>query len=590
MSRFLKNFKDVFIPVAPLVLPTGEVEIVPRNSHMASIPSNQADNKNLKTLEDIDMETSSGISENIFDIGNTHRKLLNRHIQLIGIGGTIGVALFVAIGTALSHGGPLNLFLGFTFWSIPILMVTATCAEMVCYLPISSPFIRLAGRCVDEALETTAGWNFWFLEGSLIPFELTLFNTLIHYWRDDYSAAIPIAVQVVLYFLINVFAVKLYGESEFWLAIGKVILAVGLICFTFITMVGGNPQHDPYGFRYWRDPGVMNEYIHTGSLGRFQGFLACVISACFTIAGPEYVSMVAGEAVNPRKNLPNAYKQVAYRLTLFFVGGALCVGIVCAYNDPLLLDAISNSKPGAGSSPYVIAMTNMHIKVLPHIVNVMLITSSFSAGNSYTYCSSRTLYALALNGKAPFFFAYCNKNGVPIYAVLASLCWAMLAFLQLGETARTVLNWIVNLVTAAQLMNFLIICVTYWHFFRACKVQGIDRNSFTFKGWGQPYLSIVAGTLVFIMLWVQGYTVFIPGGWSVTSFLFSYLMIFIDIAIFLFWKVYKRTKYRIPAEVDLVSGLSEIEEHERIYYAHLEKHGDDPVKWYDRVSAILFGK
>jgi len=51
--------------------------------------------------------------------------------------------------------------------------------------------------------------------------------------------------------LLNFFAVEYYGESEFWLAIGKTILITGLIVFTFVTMVGGNPLHDPYGFRYW---------------------------------------------------------------------------------------------------------------------------------------------------------------------------------------------------------------------------------------------------------------------------------------------------------------------------------------------------
>ncbi|CDK27993.1 unnamed protein product [Kuraishia capsulata CBS 1993] len=579
--------KDLFIPVPPAT----RREPGHLNQDLDAAQASNLNDSRLTKLEDNEdeFETSSGLTENIYDIGSTHRKLLNRHIQLIGIGGTIGIALFVAIGTALSHGGPLSLLLGYSFWSMIIIMVTASCAEMVCYLPISSPFIRLAGRCVDEAFEVTAGWNYWLLESALVPWELCLVNTLVHYWRDDYSPGIPIAIQVVLYFFINVFAVKLYGESEFWLSIGKVILSIGLIFFTFITMVGGNPEHDVYGFRYWRDPGPMAEFIHLGSLGRFQGFLACVISACFTIAGPEYVSMVAGEAVNPRKNLPNAYKQVSYRLTLFFLGGALCVGIVCAYNDPLLLDAITNSKPGAGSSPYVIAMTNMRIKVLPHIVNVMLVTTSFSAGNSYTYCSSRTLYGMALDGRAPRFFSHCNKNGVPIYAVLAALAWAMLAFLQVGSTSKKVLTWLVNLVTAGQLLNFLIMCITYLHFYRACKVQGLDRKSFPFVGWCQPYLSMFAGIVVLVMVGVQGYTVFIPGGWSVESFLFSYLMVFIDIAIFIVWKLVKRTKYRDPAEVDLVTGLEEIEEHERIYYANLEKYGDQPKKWYHKVGAFMFG-
>ena len=46
----------------------------------------------------------------------THRKLRPRHIQLIGIGGTIGTALYVQIGRGLLNGGPASLFLAFTIW------------------------------------------------------------------------------------------------------------------------------------------------------------------------------------------------------------------------------------------------------------------------------------------------------------------------------------------------------------------------------------------------------------------------------------------------------------------------------------------
>ncbi|GMF32381.1 unnamed protein product [[Candida] boidinii] len=192
---------------------------------------------------------------------------------------------------------------------------------MVSYLPISSPFLRLADRVVDPAFGFMAGWNFWVLECSLIPFEITLFNSLLHYWSEGYSPAIPISCQLVAYFVISLSAVKYYGEVEFWMALGKLVLAVGLMFFVFVTMVGGNPKHDAYGFRYWSTP--MVEYIHTGDLGRFQGFIAALTKFCFLIAGPEYVSQIAGETINPRKVLPSAYKQVAIRLTVFFVGGAL---------------------------------------------------------------------------------------------------------------------------------------------------------------------------------------------------------------------------------------------------------------------------
>lgn len=506
-NKIVQSLKDIFIPVPPVIEDVGGSRVEVRKNKVEELNSTSDKEKSKVpgvVSSEVSPEDSSSILTGAFEQGHVHRKLLNRHVQLIGIGGTIGVGLFVSIANGLRKGGPLSLLLGMTLWCIPVLAVTATTAEMVCYLPIASPFISLAGRCVDEAYGVMAGRNFWVLECSLIPFELTLVNQLLRFWVSDFSAAIPLAAQVVAYFLINIFAVKLYGETEFWLAIGKVILALGLMVFTFFTMVGANPLRDVYGFRNWQNPGPMNEWFTTGHLGRFQGFISCVILANFLIAGPEYVSMVAGETVNPRKTLPRAYKQVAIRLTLFFVGGALCVGIVVSSRDPLLLQALDEGRPGAGSSPYVIAMHNLNIKILPHIVNALLVTSSFSAGNSYTYCSSRTLYGLAMARKAPKFLSYCNKSGVPIYAVLMSNAWALLAFLQLSEKSSTVLDWIINLVSASQLMNFFLTTVTYNFFRRACIVQGIDRGSFVFKGWFQPYLSIVTGVVMFCFMWIQG--------------------------------------------------------------------------------------
>ena len=159
-----------------------------------------------------------------------------------------------------------------------------------------------------------------------------------------------------------------------------------LFCFTFITMVGGNPKHDAYGFRYWREPGAFAEYVTTGSLGRFEGFLAALWKAAFTIVGPEYIAMMSGEASHPRKNLKRAFKTIYLRFGVFFIGGALACGIVIPYNDANLIAILSGNSSATGtaaSSPYVIAMQNLGIGVLPHLTNALLVTSIFSAGNSY---------------------------------------------------------------------------------------------------------------------------------------------------------------------------------------------------------------
>ncbi|KAF2223276.1 amino acid permease [Elsinoe ampelina] len=453
---------------------------------------------------------------------------------------------------------------------------------MVTYLPISSPFIRFAGRWVDDAFGVAAGYNFFVFEAALVPFEIVACNVIINFWSTSVPPAAIIAIVIVIYALVNLFAVKWYGEAEFWMALGKVLLIVGLLLYTFFVMVGVNPLGDRFGFRYWRDPGSFKPLAgQTGSLGRFMGWLQCLIQASFTIAGPDYVSMAAGEAENPRVVLPRAYKAVFYRLTTFFMLGSMAVGILVPYDDPTLTAAFENSAPGAAASPYVVSMIRLQIPVLPHIVNAMVLTSALSAGNSYVYCASRSLFGLALEGKAPKFLTKCTRNGVPIYCVIVVLLISLLAFLQVGEESAVVLSWFVSLVTASQLLNFAVMCFTYVMFKRALEAQGIDRNTLIYKSWFQPYMAYFAGTACLIMAFVGGYPVFLPGAWNVPTFLFSYTMIFVFPCIYFGWKFFKKTKVVKKEEADLQENMDEIAEYEANYVPEPYKNSFD--KWFNKI-------
>lgn len=510
----------------------------------------------------------------------THRALEKRHINLIAIGGSIGTALFISIGSSgLTTCGPLGLLLSYTIWTTVILMLTSSVGEMVCYLPVDSPFLNMAGRVVDPAFECAASVNFWLMECMWIPFEVTAVNTMIHYWRDDYSPAITFCIQIFLYAVINIFAVRAYGEVEFWLSLGKLVLCLGLLLFTLITMSGGNPQHHAFGFSNWGvKGGPIAEYITTGSMGRFHAFLAGIFSAAFVVVSAEYLSMTAGEAKNPRHYMAAAFRTVLARLVLFYLGGALSVGILIAYNDPGYLEATSKHS-NAAASPYVYAMKNMGIKVLPDIVNAIIVTSAFSAGNSYVYCSSRVLYSNSLKGFAPKFLQYCTKQGIPIYCVLVSIAFSTLSLMQLGQSGSTVLNYLISLCTGSQVLNYAFMGTTYLFFYRACQAQGIDRRNFTYRSWYQPYTAIFATIMLYIVVAILGYTVLMPGRWEVSTFLFDYLMLFISIAVFIFWKYFKKTKMIKPEEADLVTGLAAIEQHEYEFYAAQEDQKKPTTIW-----------
>lgn len=510
----------------------------------------------------------AGGAENTDDL---QRRLDNRQIQLIAVGGSIGTALFVSIGGGLAKGGPASLFLAYTLYSIILALVNNGVAEMSTYMPISGGFIRQAGHWVDDALGFTAGWNFFFYEAILIPFEITALVLVISFWSDKVNDPGPMAGiiigVIVCYALLNVLAVRAYGEAEFWLSGGKVILILLLFCFTFITMVGGNPQNDPYGFRYWKkNPGAFAEWHTTGDLGRFEGFLAALWNAGFTVVGPEYISMVAAEAKRPSIFIKSAFKTVYYRFCFFFIVGSLAVAIVVPWDDPVLTAIYRDGTQSGGTaaaSPYVIAMTNMKIKVLPHIVNALMMTSIFSAGNTYTYCATRSLYSLALEGRAPRFLRKCTKNGVPIFCFCVVMIFPFLSFLQLSNSSAKVLTWLINIMTGGSLINYLIMNATFINYYRATQAQGFDRSKLPYTGWFQPYSAIIAFCFQFIMVIFYGYSSFTP--WSVENFFTNYTMQIIAPILFIGWKLIKGTRYKRPHEVDLVWDRPVIDAYESTF-------------------------
>ncbi|KAI6284415.1 hypothetical protein MCOR27_002770 [Pyricularia oryzae] len=521
--------------------------------------------------------TTNGADSNapIAPAGNSdqlQRRLTNRHLQLIAIGGSIGTGLFVSIGTGLQRGGPASLFLAYTIYSCMLGLVNNGMAEMCVYMPVTGSFIRMAGKWVDEAFGFMAGWNFFLYEAFLIPFEIAALNLVITFWRDDVPAVAVCLICIALYGALNVVAVRYFGEAEFWLSSGKLLLIVMVFCFTFVTMVGGNPQNDAYGFRNWMVVSAFKEYIGQGDTGRFQGFLAAVYSAGFTVVGPEYISMIAGEAMRPRIYLKQAFKTVYWRFAFFFIGGALACSIVLRSDNKKLENAGTGTADG---SPYVIAMEVMGVRVLPHIINALLCTSIFSAGNAYTYCAMRSLYGLALDGQAPAIFKKCMSNGIPIYAFAATMIFPFLSLLQVSNNTAQVVTWLQSLTQAAQIMNYTIMCITYICFHRACVAQGFDRTSLPYYGYFQPYCAYVGAVFMTLVVTSFGYTTFLPGRWDTLTFFSYYTMIFVGILTYTTWKILHKTKIVKPHEADLIWDKPIIDAYEAQFTTEPTRFRDD---------------
>ncbi|KAL7798785.1 amino acid permease/ SLC12A domain-containing protein [Trichoderma afarasin] len=478
------------------------------------------------------------------------RKLKSRHMQFYAIGGTIGTGLFVGIGGGLAQAGPLSLLLGYSITSVFIFSMMRCLGEMTTWIPLPGATPRFCSRFVDEALGFAVGWNQWYNCAITVCAEISAAAAVIQFW-SDISPAVWISIILVLIFIFNLIDVGVFGEVEFVFSCIKIVALVGLLILSLVIDLGGGPTHDRLGFRYWKNPGAMVEYIVSGDTGRFLGLFNAIINAGFAFAGIEMIAVAAGETENPRHNIPKAVNRLFWRILFFYVLGTLAVGVLVPYTDDRLL----NGGAGVASSPWVIGISRAGIKVLPHIINAVVLVSAASAGNALLYSGSRYLLALAEGGQAPKFLLKCTKRGVPIYCVLATGALAPLTYMAVSSDSAKVFSWFANLVTTAALFTWCSICIAYMGFDRALRAQGINRKEeLAFGGRFQPYLSYISLGFFIIVLIFNGFSVFIHGHWDVQKFIVGYIGIPIFFTLFFGWKIIKKTKFRHAKEIDLDTG------------------------------------
>jgi len=311
-----------------------------------------------------------------------------------------------------------------------------------------------------------------------------------------------------------------------------------LIIFGLVIDLGGGPDHDRIGFRYWDNPGPFAEYIVTGATGRFVGVWAVLTSAAYAYSGAETVAMAASECRNPRTAIPKAAKRIFIRVFFFYIICVFIVGLIVPSNDPALL----NSSGTASESPFVVAANRAGVKVLPHIINAVIVTSAWSAANSGMLGGSRALYGLALDGLAPKFFTRVSRFGVPYIAICVILAFSPLSYMTLGPSATVAFGWMQDLVSSITLIVWISICAIYIRFYNGLKVQGISRNELPYKSPLQPYLAWFSMLFCGLVLLTGGFTVFIHGNWEFEDFFSSYFSIVLYAVFYFGFKLVRRTK------------------------------------------------
>ncbi|KAL7624798.1 hypothetical protein AAE478_004012 [Parahypoxylon ruwenzoriense] len=491
-------------------------------------------------------------------IGTLNRGLKSRHIQFMALSGAIGTGLFVGSGQVLSLAGPLSAFLAYLITAANVYCVIQSIGEMATYLPLPGAVPVYASRYVDEALGFVLGWNYWYQLAIGCPLEVTVSVVIVDYWPNDIPKTALITIFFSAMVIINCFPVRIYGEAEFIFGAIKITTIVGLILLMLIITLGGTPRGEMIGFKYWNEPGPMNEYLLTGSLGRFLAFWKVFIQATFSYGGSELVATAAGEAANPRASIPKAIRRVFWRIALFYVLAIFLVTLCVSSQDSRLLDAIKNSAPGAAASPFVIAIENGGIQILPSIINAVILTSAWSAGNSFFYSSTRVLYSAALDGKAPRFLRY-EKWGIPYACVGATTALSFLCYMNVSNSGEQVFFWFSNISAVSTLIVWASICVTYLRFYYGLRYNGISRDNLPYKSPLQPFLAYFAICFCLVVAIFNGYDTFFPGKFGAKTFVPPYIDILIFACLFLGYKLVKKTRFVKLSAMDLWSGKIEID-------------------------------
>ncbi|KAF2157624.1 amino acid permease [Myriangium duriaei CBS 260.36] len=490
------------------------------------------------------------------------RKLKGRHLQMIAIGGSIGTGLFVGSGTVLASGGPASVVIAYCLIGVLLYCTVHALGEMAVLFPVAGSFSAYSTRFLDPAWGFAMGWNYALQWLVVLPLEIVSASFAIQFWNHGkYPVTGFIALFLVVIIAINLFGVRGYGEAEFIFASVKVLAIIGFILLGIIIDCGGGPYEDgPYagyiGARFWSNPGAF----HNG----FKGLCSVFVSAAFAFGGTELVGLAAAETENPRKSLPSAVKQVFWRIALFYVISLTLVGLLVPYTEPRLLQATSDAD--ATASPFVIAIQNAGIAGLPSVMNVVIMISVLSVGNSSVYGSSRTMAALAEQGQAPRILAYIDRRGRPIVAIGVASALGFLAFIGASKKSPDAFHWMLALSGLSSLFTWGSICLAHIRFRKGWKAQGHSLDELAFRS--QP--GVIGSWLGFVLIILVLIAQFWTGLWPISAkpltasqraeslFGGGYLAAAVVLVCYLPYKVFYRTPFVRTHNMDLVSGRREL--------------------------------
>lgn len=307
------------------------------------------------------------------------------------------------------------------------------------------------------------------------------------------------------------------------------------------------------GGKYWHDPGAFSNGV--------KGVFSVLVNAAFAFSGTELAGLAAAETDNPTRSLPQAVKQVFWRVLLFYIVSLCIIGCVVPYTDPRL-----GTGNGGTGSPFVIAIMRAGVSGLPSVFNVVILLAVLSVANAGVFGCSRTLVALATEGMTPFphFVSYIDRQGRPLVAVCITMTFALLCFLVASSQYSEVFDWMLAFSGLAQIFTWGSVCLAHVRYRMGMKKQGHSLDELAWKAGAGIWGSVLGVILCFFILGVDWWTSMWPMGESASAESFfqgGYLSLPIVIAFYIFGKIYYKdwSLFIRSSDMDLTSGIREID-------------------------------
>lgn len=347
------------------------------------------------------------------------RHLENRHIQLIAISGAIGTGLFMGSGKVIALAGT-SIVLVYAIIGIFVYLMMRAMGEML----LSNLKFNSFSDLVSEYLGNQAGyilsWTFWLGWCVAAVADMVMVAGFFQNWYPQAPAWAPAMVTVGILITLNLLAVKIYGEFEFWVGLIKVVAIIALLITSFVLIATS----------YTSESGVtasLSHMIEPGAMlpNGIMGFLAGFQIAIFSFNGSELIGTTAAEAKDPEVTIKKAINTIPIRIMLFYI--LSLIGII---------SVISWSNVSGTESPFVQLFVISGLPAAAGIINFVVLTSAASSANSGIYSTARLLFGLSRKGQAPTALGRIAKRGVPTNAVIltgVTICVGLLLLLFIPE-------------------------------------------------------------------------------------------------------------------------------------------------------------